>query len=293
MSPANDSDDKRGDALNAQRFQMLEDIAKELAGDVVFPVSFNTTMRLRQALQNPDLPIARIAGLVETDPLIAAKLLKLSNSVLYRRDEPAIRNLATAINRLGLQVVKATALAIAMNQLLRSKEMAVFSEFAHKLWQHSIHSAVSARILARRQRPATVDPEEAFLAGLVHDLGASYMLYRAANYPELRQRPESLKHLIMQWHESIGVSLLNALGLPEEVVDAVIDHDQLRPGSPQTLRNLRDIVYVSNIIAGAHIEWFYQDITPPSMAELNLDDPAGELQSEIDTETQALLALLA
>lgn len=36
------------------------------------------------------------------------------------------------------------------------------------------------------------------LAGLVHDLGAFYMIYRAAQYPELRIRPDSVKHLILQ-----------------------------------------------------------------------------------------------
>lgn len=48
-------------------------------------------------------------------------------------------------------------------------------------------------------------------AGLVHDMGAFYMLYRAVQYEDLRQRPETVKYLIAQWHESLGVSLLGAL----------------------------------------------------------------------------------
>ena len=51
--------DKVGADLNAQRFQMLEDIARELAGDVVFPTSFDTAIRLRRELQNTSLPTAR------------------------------------------------------------------------------------------------------------------------------------------------------------------------------------------------------------------------------------------
>ena len=107
--------DKHGAELNAQRFAMLEDIAKELAGEVVFPVDFNATLRLRQSLQNPDLPTGKIAAMVETEPLVAARLLKLANSVLYRRDDTPVRNLGTAVTRLGLKVVKSTALAIAMS----------------------------------------------------------------------------------------------------------------------------------------------------------------------------------
>ena len=53
--------DKVGEALKAQRFQMLEDIARELSsGSVVFPTCFDAALRLRKELQNPDLPIPRM-----------------------------------------------------------------------------------------------------------------------------------------------------------------------------------------------------------------------------------------
>ena len=50
--------DKFGEALNATRFRMLEDIARELAGEVIFPTYFDAALRLRKELQNPDLPTA-------------------------------------------------------------------------------------------------------------------------------------------------------------------------------------------------------------------------------------------
>ncbi len=282
--------DKHGAELNAQRFAMLEDIAKELAGEVVFPVDFNATLRLRQSLQNPDLPTGKIAAMVETEPLVAARLLKLANSVLYRRDDTPVRNLGTAVTRLGLKVVKSTALAIAMSQLLRAKELAAFSELANRLWQHSLRSAVAARQLVKSEPGCALDPEEAFLAGLVHDLGASYMLYRAARYPELRERPDTARYLILQWHESIGVALLNALGLPEEVVNAAADHDQPRTESPKTLRTLGDAVYLANLLAGAHFEWtgLERQVDTTDLLEARY----APLRAAINAETLALLAAL-
>ena len=77
------AEDKRGEALNAERFRMLEDIARELAGEVVFPTYFDAALRLRKDLQNPDLPTARIAKIVSIEPLIAAKLMQLAGSALY------------------------------------------------------------------------------------------------------------------------------------------------------------------------------------------------------------------
>lgn len=283
--------DKVGDELNAQRFQMLEDIAHELAaGDVVFPTSFDAAFRLRKVLQDPDLSIARIATIVSLEPLIASKLLNMANSVFYSAPGMPARNVQAAITRLGIERVRTTALAIAMGQLLHAKGMAAFDDIAQALWNHSLKTAAAARILARTQ--TRINPDEAMLAGLVHDLGAFYMLYRAAQYPGLRTRPDSVKHLIIQWHESIGVTLLGALGMPEEIVNASIDHDQPRP-APIPPQTLSDIVYLGNIIAGSHFEWTYQDLDPEAGETGLVRQHFADLLPQIDADVREMQALFA
>ena len=258
MITPNESSAARSEGtINARRFQMLEDIARELAGVVVFPTSFDTAMRLRKALQNPDLPTARIAAIVSLEPLVATKLMHLANSALYSPDGTPARNLGSAISRLGLELVRTTALAIAMNQLLRSRDMACFNDITHALWFHSLRSAAAARLLARTH--TRINPDEAMLAGLVHDLGAFYMLYRAAQYPDLHGQAAAVRELMLEWHESIGVTLLNALGMAEEVVEATVDHDQPHPDA-SSMRTLADVVYVANLLAGSHHEWSQQGV---------------------------------
>jgi HD-like signal output (HDOD) protein len=174
-----------------------------------------------------------------------------------------------------------------MTQLLRAKGMAEFSELTHALWDHSVKSAAAARVIARSMPRLNAD--EAMLAGLIHDLGAFYMLYRATQYEELRHRPDSVKYLIIQWHESIGVSLLNALGIPEEIVDATVDHDHIRP-TPSPIRTLTDVIYVANMLAGGHFEWLMQD-QPESPAELAvLEEKYGHLKPEIEALTAEMHA---
>jgi len=282
--------DKVGEALNSQRFQMLTDIARDLAGDVVFPTCFDTAVQLRQELQNADVPIARIARLVSVEPLIAAKLLHLANSVHYNPSGAPVRGLPEAVTRLGVSLVRTTALAVAMNQLMRSREMAVFSELTHDLWEHSIKTAAAARILARTR--TRINPDEAMLAGLVHDLGAFYMLYRAMQYPELRARPESMRYLIVQWHESIGVTLLNALGLPDEIVDSTIDHDQPR-ATPTALRTLSDVVYVANVLACAHFDWLYPDFDPERGDVGLVRSSFADILPEIENDAQEMMAVFS
>ncbi|MBU3696190.1 HDOD domain-containing protein [Dechloromonas sp.] len=274
------TDNKTGDDLKAQRFQMLEDIAKELSGEVVFPTYFDAVLRLRKVLQDPNETIGSISSAVSLEPLISAKLLHLANSVAFNPQGNQVVDLKSAVSRLGLNAVRSAALSIVIGQLLRAKGMASFADLTHKLWEHSVHTAAAARVLAREHTRFNVD--EAMLAGLIHDLGAFYMLYRATQYEELRERPDTVRYLIVQWHESIGISLLNALGLPEEIVNATEDHDRLRP-APEMLRTLSDVIYVANMMSGGHFERLMRDLgsTPDELDELSRR--YGYLQPEIDT----------
>ena len=282
---------KTGDALKAQRFQMLEDIARELSSDnLVFPTYFDAVMRLRRELQNPDLPVSRIARIIALEPLIASRLTRLASSAMYSPDGTPARDLETAVHRLGVDLVRTTALGVAMGQLLRAKEMVPFRDLSRRLWAHSIRTAVACRLLAQQFSRIGGDP--ALLAGLVHDLGAFYMLYRASQYEELRLRPETVKYLILQWHESIGVSLLNAIGLPEEIVDAAVDHDQPR-ALPDALRSLADVVYVGNILAGTHLDWFGPTADAEAVSSGEVRERFADLLPQIESDTKEMLAVLS
>lgn len=275
----NQAQDKIGDALKAQRFQMLEDIAKELQGEVVFPTYFDAVLRLRKVLQDPNQSIGDIASAVSIEPLISAKLLNLANSVAFNPQGREVTEMKSAITRLGLNAVRSTAMAIVMSQLLRAKGMADYAALTHSLWEHSIKTASAAKVIAKNLTKFNAD--EAFLAGLIHDLGAFYMLYRATQYDELRSRPDSVKYLIIQWHESIGVSLLGALGIPEEIVEATVDHDQLRT-CPPAVRTLSDVIYIANMLAGGHFEWLLQDQQDEPADLTALNEKYGYLMPEID-----------
>ncbi|MFZ5485029.1 MAG: HDOD domain-containing protein [Pseudomonadota bacterium] len=246
--------DIKGEELDQQRFQLLKDIAKDLSDETTFPTCFDLVIRLRKALQDPDQTIDQIAALISLEPLIPLRLIHLANSVLYNRGQE-VKDAKSAIQRLGLRNVRSTAMAIAMQQLLSSKGMVVFGDLPQRLWDHSLTSACAAHVLAKRLTRLNVD--EAQLAGLVHDLGAFYLFYRFSQYEELRLRPESAKFLVARWHESIGHSLLMALGIPEEIALAMVEHDTPRP-LPGAPTSLTDVVYVANMLAGGLSAWLDQ-----------------------------------
>lgn len=282
--------DKKDAALKAQRFKMLEDIAHDLSGDVSFPTCFDAALQIRQVMRDANATLQQIANVVRMEPLVAVKLLRVANSAAYNTGGRQIADVEAALSRIGINLARSVALAVAMDQLLRSKDLVSFAEMSKNLWLHTVKAAAAARVVARRL--TRLNAEDALLAGLVHDLGAFYMLYRAAQYDELRSRPDTVRYLIVQWHESIGESLMAALGLPEQIIEAVRDHDQPRPPIEHP-HSLSDVVYVANVIAGGVDEW----------QRLNDDagEPAGayhspvylELREEIEAEYAELQSALA
>jgi HD-like signal output (HDOD) protein len=127
----------------------------------------------------------------------------------------------------------------------------------------------------------------------VHDLGAFYMLYRGAQYAEVRERPETLKYLILNWHESIGVSLLNALGLPDEIVEAAIDHDQPRAEPMLAVRTLSDVVYAANALAGGTGEWLFELAAGDADSRPALREIFAEVLPAIESETKEMMTVFA
>lgn len=281
--------DKSGAELDRQRFRMLEDIARELSGQLVFPTCFDPVLRLRKALDDPELGIDRIAALVAVEPLVSARILALANSATYNPGGEEVRDLRRAIGRLGLNVVRTAALAIAMRQLMLMRGVVAFQALADRLWHHSLRTASAAFVLARAL--TRINPDEAMLAGMVHDVGAFYMIYRAAKYEELVLRPDTTRHLVLRWHESVGHALAIALGIPESVAEAIVDHDQPRP-FPERPKTLADIVYLGNLIAGGRFEWLDM---PPETAAADVDklqELLAQFKDDIDAHEAMMRAAL-
>lgn len=226
-------------------FRILENIARDLSGDTSFPICMNAAVLIRNTLKDPFSDLARVSQVVGFEPLIASKLMRLANSVVYNPAGKSISDLATAIARLGFDAVRTTSLAVAMDQMLKSRNLANFDQIGQRFWEHSVQVSAISRVLARRL--GRINPDEAMLAGLVHDIGVFYLLYRAAEYPEYRRNLPATLELLRGWHDSIGESLLHILGLPESITEAVRDHHQMM--NVETPCSVRDVLYFANLLA--------------------------------------------
>ena len=110
-----------------------------------------------------------IAKVITLDPALTAKILKIANSAYYGFRQRA-SSLDGAIVTLGLKVVKSLALNVSVIEAFSST--GVKGEFdKKKFWEHSIGCAVISKLLAKRAGYSYVELEEAFTAGLLHDIG--------------------------------------------------------------------------------------------------------------------------
>jgi HD-like signal output (HDOD) protein len=104
---------------------------------------------------------------LSNDPTLSARVLKIVNSAYYgvRRE---VTSISTAIAILGFGAVKSIAVAASLTRMFRAGHVAGAFE-ARELWKHSIGVATASRLLATRCK--AVEPSDAFLAGLMHDIG--------------------------------------------------------------------------------------------------------------------------
>lgn len=274
-------------------FQILEDIAKDLSGDeVTFPTFLDITFQVRTALKNPNLSVEQLAKLVGAEPLMSAKIIRMANSVALNPSGREVADVKSAIVRVGMEAVRTISFAVAMEQLLKSKQMQIFEGLSHKLWEHTAHVAALCRVLARKL--AKINGDEAMFAGLVHDLGVFYLLSRAANFPDLIADKPELHSLLVGWHDNIGHALLSALGQPESIVVAVQEHETER--AVTEIKNLSDVLYVANKIANRASSWRDPDLDEPvdtSMLEFIFDaETLQEIIDESDEEVQSLKVAL-
>ena len=237
---------------NALTFKILEDIAKDLSGDQIsFPTFLDITFQVRTALKDENLNVEKLAKLVGAEPLMSAKIIRMANSVALNPSGREVADVKSAIVRVGMEAVRTVSFAVAMEQLLKSKQMQPFAGISQRLWEHTAHVAALCRVLARKL--AKINGDEAMFAGLVHDIGVFYLMSRAAGFPEMIADKPALYDLLVGWHDNIGHALLSALGLPESVLIAVQEHETDR--EIKEIKTLPDVLYVANKIANRAASW--------------------------------------
>jgi HD-like signal output (HDOD) protein len=189
------------------------------------PPSPIVATKLLELLKNPDLKIKDLANAVSLDPVISARLLRMANSVVYQQVKE-ISSVDRALIVVGENVVKHLALECSLRNTQKT-----YGLLERKLWENSIGCAVACRMLARKL--TKLDPSEAYLAGLQHNIGKVVMVNRDKKlYKEVvrivgvgdGQLCDVERGLFAYSHELVGAALLDRWNYPKFLVQVALHH---------------------------------------------------------------------
>lgn len=233
--------------MNDIAFKFVKQLGDELSsGDLKLPAFPDIAVRVKQALESEQVSADMVAKVVGSDPVLSARLLRVANSNFANRSGAQIKDLRTAIARLGYDLAYSTAVSIAVEQILHSKSVGVCRAHLKALWRHSVQVSAIAYVIAKKH--SRINPDEAMLAGLLHDIGKFYIYTRSQQHAELFEDPAAMDELMKNWHTGIGHAILEAWGFSEDITTTASDHDDLnRPhvGPP----DVTDLVITANLCA--------------------------------------------
>lgn len=219
---------------------------KSLAADIMRAIEDNSlvlptlpeiALRIRKCELDPNLDIMGLARVIEQDPATTAQLLRIANSPLVRR-EVKIADLSKAISLLGMSYCAKVAISYSTRQLFNSKNPSSEDKM-REIWQHSLNVACHCYVLANK---TGLVPEEAFLAGLLHKIGALPII--AMSDKQSGYSLVELNKTINDIHPMLGESILSHWQFPRSIADV-----------PQNYRNkdrysnkidLCDLVSIAN-----------------------------------------------
>lgn len=261
------------------------------------------TIKIIELVENPRSTAQDLNKLISNDPALVARILKVVNSAFYGLPGQ-IGSINRAIVLLGLNAVKNIVIAASLTKLFRGGR--VSPHFSAKdLWTHSIAVGVTSKMLVTRLNNAL--PDEAFLAGLIHDIGILVEL-QAFREPlvEIAERAskEETSYVDLETqvigvdHQALGTGLTTKWKFPRSFQYVTGHHHAPLQLAPEC-RWLTSIVYVADHICcqaglGYALTCRQESIDPAVLTELQLTPEAiaevSKALPEALKETEALLS---
>jgi len=235
------------ESAQSAAFEFVRSLSVELSGGRVELPSFpDVAVRVRRALADEASTVEQVVRIVGSEPALAARLLKMSNSAMLNRSGKQVTDLRTAVNRMGHNMVRSAAISFAMAQIRSASKLKGLEKFLEDLWEASTHVAALSYLLAAKF--TKLNPDEAMLAGLLHGIGKLYIVTRAEKHPLLFMHPETMNDMIRDWHAAIGKAILENWEFSDEMAEAVSVQDDLSRES-ENPPDLSDVVATAILMA--------------------------------------------
>ena len=174
---------------------------------------------MQRVLEDPRATPAQVAQVIGIDAALAARILRLSNSAFLNPSGKPITELQQAVNRLGHQRVRSTAVSFALQQMKVGEGEAVLRPKLHELGRKGTLVASIAHVLGHETKAA--NPDEALVAGLMHNIGSLYITVRAYQAGGVLATDAAAVQLLNKGHARIAAAILGHWKFAPSIVTAV------------------------------------------------------------------------
>jgi HD-like signal output (HDOD) protein len=195
--------------------QVKQDIIQALENDeLVLPTLPEIALQVREVAENVTSDISDLTAILSRDAALSARMIKVANSPLIRASVP-VSDIDTAVARLGIDLTSSLAMGLAMEQMFQATSDVVDKRM-RACWSKSVEIAASSQVLARHF--TNLEPGQALLAGLTHQIGKLPILAFAENNESLLNDSFALGKVLNVLHPSLGSYILKMWDFPEELV---------------------------------------------------------------------------
>ncbi len=192
-------------------------------------------------VRRSDFATAEATSVIEKDPVLAAQVLKVANSAAFATKQPA-ETVGTCVVRLGASKLKTIIFEVATRQMFESKNPEI-AAVCQSMWEHSLAVATLSRDVAIMVGGG--EPESAYLAGLLHDVGkpiVATMLLDAESAMAGRTSRRWIErdtwlNVVQRTHRRVGGALSKKWQMPELVTKAVAECDDFDPNQRVSIGN--------------------------------------------------------
>ena len=213
------------------------------SGKINPPVMPQVVREMQTVIQQPKSSPEELAEVIEKDPVISLRLISVSNSPIYRGISE-IRNIKTAIPRLGLKETLNVVMTIANKGLYESEDVK-YKILMDKLWVHTLACGYGSKLIAKTLK--LDDLEKYFLMGLTHDIGKTLLLKAFSEVSQGRSlNIDAIEANLQEAHIGLGSMLLKRWGFDAEFIN-VISHHEDGEYSPDTVKEVL-VVHLSNML---------------------------------------------
>jgi HD-GYP domain-containing protein (c-di-GMP phosphodiesterase class II) len=213
---------KKKETVNV-RAVFAQILQKFTSGKITPPVMPQIVQELQKIVDKPTATADELSAAIEKEPVIALRLISISNSPAYRGMKE-IRTVRQAIPRLGLKETMSVVMAIAHKSLYQTAN-AHYRFLMDKLWAHALATAYAAKLIGQHLRLPEVDV--LFLMGLTHDIGKTFLVKAFSEEEAVKGMDMKLVLAnIQEAHLGLSSVMLKRWGFNEGFIRAVSLHEK-------------------------------------------------------------------